>query len=521
LRRRRGQQGLSLFATGLLAIAVIGILTYLGFAKAIPFKSHYEISAVFKSANNLKPNSPVRIAGVNVGKVTKVEHTEPGSETATVTMRFQDKGLPVHEDATFKIRPRIFLEGNFFVDVQPGTPSAEIVDDGGVIPVNQTDTPVQLDQILTALQADTREDLKTLLKEYGDALDEGGAESFNDSIPYWKPAYRDSAIVSEASLGEVEHDLSKYVEHAGTVAAALDRSPQALKSLISDLNTTARALAREDDNLRAAVAELPRTLQAGRPALAALNSSFPGLRALARELRPGVRSSGPAIDAARPLVAQLRELMAEDELKGLVADLRPTVPALASLSAASVPLYKQVRLAAGCQNDVILPWSVDKIEDEAFPAHGKVFEEAPKPFGGLAGESRSGDANGQWFRVLTTGGTNLITLKPGVFATNALPINGTNPPKPTARPPLRSELDCETQQPPDLRTVPGIPPPQKQVDTSSPAYQKRLAAAHERFVKWARKQVKLEGLEKELDLTNLELLTKDKVEALLKGVKRP
>ena len=56
---------------------------------------------------------------MNVGKVTSIER-EPGSDTAIVTMEIDDKGLPIHKDATAKIRPRIFLEGNFFVDLQPG-----------------------------------------------------------------------------------------------------------------------------------------------------------------------------------------------------------------------------------------------------------------------------------------------------------------------------------------------------------------------------------------------------------------
>ena len=61
----------------------------------------------------------MRIAGVNVGKVTKVERKD-GTDGAVVTMEINDDGLPIHKDATAKIRPRIFLEGNFFVDLQAG-----------------------------------------------------------------------------------------------------------------------------------------------------------------------------------------------------------------------------------------------------------------------------------------------------------------------------------------------------------------------------------------------------------------
>jgi virulence factor Mce-like protein len=499
----------------LLFLAILVPACYLGFTKSIPFRPSYEVKAVFESANNLKKASPVRIAGVEVGRVTKVERAEKGGEAVVVTMRVGKAGRPIHEDARAKIRPRIFLEGNFFVDLEPGTPGAAEMEDGATIPINQTAAPVQFDQLLSSLQSDTREDLKTLLDEYGKALDKGGAEAFNRSIPYWKPAYRDTAIVNDAMLGKAEHDLSGYIKNAGATAEALDRNANQLKSLITDFNVTARAFAIEDDNLKAAISELPRTLRAAQPALASLNEAFPPLRAFARELRPGVRSSGPALDASIPLVRQLRGLVSEEELRGLSRDLAPTIPALARLSRESIPLSRQSRLFASCQNEVIYPWSQDKVEDKQFPAEGPVYQEAPKGFVGLAGESRSGDSNGQWFRVLAAGGTNLVTLSPGVFATTTNPILGANPPKPKGRPPLNPTAPCETQQNPDLRSQPGDPPEQKQVDTSSKAFQERYALARERAMKWLKGELEEEGLDKELKVVD-EDATKgliDKLEA--------
>ena len=37
-------------------------------------------------------------------------------------MELSDEALPIKEDAELKVRPRIFLGGNFFVEVEPGTP---------------------------------------------------------------------------------------------------------------------------------------------------------------------------------------------------------------------------------------------------------------------------------------------------------------------------------------------------------------------------------------------------------------
>jgi virulence factor Mce-like protein len=502
VRAAKKIKGLSDPKLALLTLAILIPVIYLGFTKSIPFKPTYQIEAVFQSANNIKKDSPVRIAGVEVGRVTKVQELEPGKPAAVVRMRIGKAGRPIHEDARMKIRPRIFLEGNFFVDVEPGTPGSPELKNGERIPINQTATPVQFDQILTSLQSDTRDELKTLLDEYGKALDKGGAEGFNKSIPYWKDAYRGTAIVNEAMLGEHEHDLSGYIRNAGATAQALDRNSVQLKSLITDFNTTANAFAREDNNLRSAVAELPRTLRAAMPALAALNASFPPLREFAADLRPGVRSSGPAIDAATPLVRQLRGLVSKPEARGLAADLRPTVPALAHLSRASIPLSHQNRLLASCQNEVVIPWSHDKVQDDQFPATGPVYTEAPKAFPGLAGESRAGDANGQWFRVLVAGGTNLVQFAPGIFGTTANPILGANPPKPTHRPPINEKQPCETQQSPDLRSKPGPPPQQQQIDTSTPAFQARYALAKSRAIDWLQQQLQLDGLANKINVTD-------------------
>ena len=154
-------------------IAVIFILVftvgpYLAFTKHIPFTSYgYELKATFSNGVNISANSPVRIAGVDVGRVIGVERD---GDATTVTFTVEGKGRPVHDDAFAAIRPRIFLEGNFFVDLSPGSPSAPELGSGDTIPVSHTSTWVQIDEVLTALQAPVRADLSRLLEGYGTAL---------------------------------------------------------------------------------------------------------------------------------------------------------------------------------------------------------------------------------------------------------------------------------------------------------------------------------------------------------------
>ncbi len=458
-RKGRRKKPMSLFKAGAIGIVLITVFTYLAFTKfAIPFAPKYKIQAIFSSANGLQPNSFVRIAGVDVGKVDSVqpapgcEHGSTSCQAAEVTMEIQKVGLPIHEDATFNIRPRIFLEGNFFVDLHPGTPSAPIAPSGHTFPIQQGTEPVQLDQILSALPRDTRRNLQIVVQQYGFAVATGGP-SVNQSIQYWLPAYKYSSIVSNDLLGEQPHDLSNGLYRGGDVAGAFDAHPPNLKSLITDFNTTAGAFARENVALQQSVAELPVTLATAVPAFNALNRAFPPLRELARTLIPGVQSTGPMVDASLPFITQLRYLVQPAELQGLTHDLSGTIPDLTRLTRATIPLMtQQVRPASSCVTNVIHPWTESTVPDSNFNASNgfptrPVYVEALDFLPGLAGESRVFDANGPIVRVGLSGGTLTYSLSPHLLGQTFTPLAGAQPAAPPnhERPPLNETTPCETQ----------------------------------------------------------------------------
>jgi phospholipid/cholesterol/gamma-HCH transport system substrate-binding protein len=463
-RQRKRRKGMSKFWAGTIGIVLVVVFSYLAYTKfANPFASKYTVHATFANANGLEPGSLVRIAGVNVGTVAAVS-PEPGCKpssknqsvcrAADVSMTISDQGLPIHNDATFAIRPRIFLEGNFFVDISPGTPSTPAARNGHTFPVQQGVEPVQFDQVLTSLQTNTRQNLQTLLQQYGKAVKKGGP-SFNKSIQYWLPAYEYSSIVAHDALGIQPHDLSNYIAAQGTTAGAIDAHPQHLESLITDFNTTANAFARENTALENTIVQLPRTLAAAIPAFNALNAAFPPLRQLARTLIPGVKSTVPMVEASLPFVTQLNDLVQPSELRGLTADLRPTVPALAKLTKETIPLMaNQVRPAASCVVNIIHPWSEMTVPDSNFNASNgfpprKVYVEAVDYLPGLAGESRDFDANGPYIRILGTGGTLTYSLQPGLFGQALSKLDAVQPQVPPGgkRPPYEENVPCETQAP--------------------------------------------------------------------------
>ena len=436
------------FKAGVLAVTTLVLFAYFGFTKANPFANPYELKAMFRDVQNLKTRSPVRIAGVEVGKVTKVEPKDGGG-AAEVTMELKEDALPIHDDARAQIRSRIFLEGNFFVDVQPGSPSTGELDDGSTLPITQTASTVTLPDILDVLDSDVRTDLQTFLHEYGTvALRGGGAKAFNRAVKSFKPAYRYGALTNDALLGvEPDRDIQRLLRGQQRTFAALSANPDALKELVTDLNTTAGAIASEDTALAAAVPALRDTLREGYPALGALNAALPTLRTFSREALPGVRSSVPALDAAIPWITQARGLVQPSELRGLAADLRHAVPSLVKLNTRLVPFLKQLRALSSCTNTVLVPFAESDIPsiEEGNSGHS-VREQINRSFVGLAGESRVNDANTPVFHIQ---GVNPFKLATGRIEP-AAPPNANMPPA------HRPDVPCETQQPPNL-SAPGGP----------------------------------------------------------------
>jgi hypothetical protein len=212
-------------------------------------------------------------------------------------------------------------------------------------------------------------------------------------------------------------------------------------------------------------------LAAARPAFANLNASFPAVRAFAREALPGVRSTTPTIEVALPYIRQLRALVSPSELRGLTADLRPTIPQLAKLARRQIPFLEQARALSSCFDHTIIPWSNNKVGNGSSDAAGDpifpTYKETGYGLVGIAGESRSGDANGQYIRVAVGGSNNTVVMPapPGSGLTGPLvgatmnPLLGAEPTfADSAKTPMKPGVPCENQQPPDLRSTVGSPP---------------------------------------------------------------
>jgi ABC-type transporter Mla subunit MlaD len=459
-------------------IAVIFILIftvgpYLAFTGHVPFTSYgYELKATFSNGANIATNSPVRIAGVDVGRVIS---TERDGDATTVTFTVEGKGQPVHDDAFVAIRPRIFLEGNFFIDLSPGSPSAPELGSGDTIPVSRTSTWVQIDEVLTALQAPVRADLGHLLESYGTALTskptaaedatqepevrgKTAGEALNGAFHYGGDAGRYSAQVTNALLGTQPHDLSRLITGAGRTFAALAKNEDDLKGLIVNFDVFTGALAAQSANLSTTINRLAPTLTNFHSSLVSLNKALPPLRAWAIEMTPAVAELPAVIKAGKPWLAQARPLLSGKEAGGTAKLLREATPGLAGAAQAGKAIaLPQLNRISLCTSKVLVPTGNQVINDQ-FSTGQPNYREFLYTLTDFAGWGQSFDGNGPFLRVQPGGGNllveqknpegNLSTDKRDYAHTIAPPL-GTQP-QLGGRGPLKPEVRCDSNPVPDL-----------------------------------------------------------------------
>lgn len=481
-------------AIAIVFIVIFTIGPYLAFTKHIPFTSYgYQLNATFANAANVSVNSPVRIAGVDVGKV--ISSRRDGNATE-VTFTVASDGRPIHDDAFAAIRPRIFLEGNFFIDLDPGSPSAPEMESDATIPVSRTSTAVQLDEILTALQTPVRADLSRLLESFGTALTheptpaedltqlpevkgKSGAEALNLAFKYGGDAGRYSAQVTDALLGTQQRDLSRLIAGAGRTFGAFASREADLQGFIDNFNVFTGALAAQSANLTSTIDLLAPTLKVARTSLVSLNRSLPPLRGYAIQLRPAVAELPGLIAASKPFIAQVRPLLSGKEGGGVARLLRESTPGLAGANQASkANTVPQINRLSLCTTKVLVPTGNQVIQDR-FSTGGPNYREFLYNLVNFAGAGQNFDGNGPYLRAQAGGGPVLVgepnpqgnpsNLSDQINYANTIvePI-GTQP-QLAGKPPLKPNVRCYRNPVPDVNGPLGqVGPPSPSVAGVNP-----------------------------------------------------
>lgn len=263
----------------------------------------------------------VRVAGVEIGQVADVQLAN-GRALVGLDVEPRYRTL-LRSGATALLRSRTGLK-DMFVEIDPG--EGRPLPAGSRIPLSDTLPDVNPDEVLAALDADTRDYLKLLISGAGKGF-RGNGTRFGEALARLGPLHRDLARVSSA-LAERRRNLRRVVHEYGLVMAELARRDRTLRELVRDSNRVFAAFAAEDRALRAGVRRLPDALSATRTALARVEPFARDLRPTLRDLEPVVAEL-PGANRALFDLASARTRTVRDRIRPFARDAAPFLLRLA------------------------------------------------------------------------------------------------------------------------------------------------------------------------------------------------
>jgi phospholipid/cholesterol/gamma-HCH transport system substrate-binding protein len=284
-------------------LSCIGLVIFVWtqFSGTIPFAPRgYQVRALFKETGLLVTGADVRIAGVNVGRVSAISHRGVDS---LVTVTISQQYAPIPRDTHAILRQKTLL-GEAYVALSAGNRAGPKLPDGGTIPQSQIGQTQQLDQVLNSFGKPTQQDLQAFLSGSATAL-AGRGKDINNAFGNLDPATADLEAIVGVLDGE-RGRVGQLLRSGATVFQTLGQRSADLQSLITAGDSVMSTTASRNAALKATIGALPafesqlrvtldhakRTLGIAKPSLDAL---LPAAPLLTPTLHGLISLSGPAL----------------------------------------------------------------------------------------------------------------------------------------------------------------------------------------------------------------------------------
>lgn len=407
---RPGQHKPKPLRNGLIFLALLGFGLYCGYTRNVPFLNEggTELKAEFSSARSLIIGNEVRMKGIPVGKVKKIERDDDG-DGAIVTMRLKEDAPKLHDDAQAQIYWRTLLGHNMYIEVNPGSASKPGL--GGDIPLARTSSQVELDTVLTAFDDKAREGVQTFFREFDRGF--GDPEQVARGFKALAPAMRGVAQGLPGLRGtRPGRDLPSLVENAGRTMKALGSSESDLAGLIDHGETALAVTAARRQDIGSMLDAAPSTLRETRVTMARTRVTLDELDPVAESLRPGVRQLPDTVKDTRPALRQATSLL--PDTVPMLRRLRTALRNVRKLSRSGVPLMNAFMPTLARTQDDINPW-LDRQDSRTRLRNAWAIGPF---FSTLGSASRTFDADGHHMRFQP--GIGLSSLGENPICTEAL-----------------------------------------------------------------------------------------------------
>ena len=346
--------------TGVIAVVAGVLLLVVGglVFKTTSGPSDVQVTALFTDAYPMVPGNQVKLAGVQVGEITKI--TEDNGK-ARVVMSLDPDVLPLHSDARATITSEDLL-GEKYIDLNKGSLNAPVLPRTATLGLAQSNRVVDLQDVLNALDTPTSTTLAALLTTTGEGL-RGNGQRTSDTIAALAPALQKTDELVNILNGQ-NTQLNHLIEDAQPVAsAAASNNGKDLDSLVGSTTQTLSVTAQQQQALSDTLAQLPATFASARrtldqvagvaaPTADTLHSIRPTtdkLIDISHELYKFSDAAEPALESLPSVLDRATKLFRE--ARPVVADLRRTGPYLRSVGASAHSL-----------NTTALPHLTDALE---------------------------------------------------------------------------------------------------------------------------------------------------------------
>ncbi len=311
-------------------------------------RSYYTLKGEFSTAQAVTPGQgqTVDIAGVAVGEISNVDLVDG---RALVTMRVKPKYDEIYPNATMLLRPKTGLK-DMIVELDPGSSSSgKPLKSGSTIPVSQTQPDVNLDEILSSLDVDTRNYLQLLLAGAATGLNQQGtdlAQVFRRFDPTADDLRKLTQLVAERRT-----NLRRVVHNFGLITNELGDRDSQLQTFVSSTNEVFRRFADQTDNLQKVLDLAPSTLATTKTALDRTTRFAQQLGPTLKALEPTAVALGPALEATRPFLKQTTPVI-QDQIAPFTTTATPVVKTLRAASSDLAVAAKPLTPAFGSLNDL-------------------------------------------------------------------------------------------------------------------------------------------------------------------------
>ena len=299
----------------------------------------FELKAEMTTAQAVTPGQgqTVRVAGVRVGDISSVD-LENGH--AVVTMAIDRKFLPVYKDATILLRPKTGLK-DMFLELDPGTnydPNSndDEFQNGGTISVANTAPDTNVDQVLSALDGDTRAYLRLLLTQGGEGLN-GRGKDLGKLLGSLGPINRGLARLN-TEVAKRKDNLARLIHNMNLLWGRVGEDGQGIQQLVSASDQALGAIASQSPDVERTIGLLGPTLRTTRVALTKTDQLATVLGPAINSLRPFARKLKPINDSLANL-AKTTYSPVKNDIRPFVRNARQPVrnlrPAAKNLAAAT------------------------------------------------------------------------------------------------------------------------------------------------------------------------------------------